>query len=385
SLPNGRHRSRAYGLPFFPVDSPAWNLAALRALLRSARAWDADWLHLQYAPGSFDRRRAVGLLPLLARAMPGGPRIAVTVHEYGGWPVALPGPLGALGERAFSIGERLGVCDREGLTLLGSSHLTIGTNADHRSAIASRSTALARRLTLIPIGPNIGPDAAPDPTHGLARLRLNVPSDQVIGVFFGFVHPVKGIEYLLHALRKARASHPELRLWIVGGVQSLALRGAEADSYEAKVRALIAELALDDIVTFTGFLPDAEVASRLQAADFAVLPFNHGATLKSGTLISCFSFGLPVITTEGGDLGALRHGESLWLVQSRDPYALAAGLEAFAADPALRQRLGAASRQASFAYDWSAIAARHRELYGDNRRQNTEDRIQKEIRRQAVG
>jgi len=371
SLPNSRHRDEAYGLPVFPVHSNSWNFTALLHLLRSARAWDADWLHLQYAPGSFNRHREVALLPLLARGIANAPRVAVTVHEYGGWPLALPGRLGTLGEVAFRVGERLGVWDREGLALLGLSNLAICTNVDHRDTIASRSEPLGRRLKLIPIGPNIGPDLAPDPSHGLARLRLNVPSDQVIGVYFGFVHPVKGIEYLLRALREARTRRPELRLWIVGGVQSLALRGAEADGYEAKVRSLISALGLADIVTFTGFLADAEVACRLQAADFAVLPFNHGATLKSGTLISCLSFGLPVLTTEGGDLGALRHGESVWLVPRRDPDTLAAALEAFVVDPELRQRLGAAGRQFSYAYDWAEIAGRHRALYGDAERRPT--------------
>lgn len=372
SLPNGRHRDEAYGLPFCSVDSPVWNVGTIMRLVRSARDWGADWLHLQYAPGSFDRRREIAMLPLLARGVPNAPRVAVTVHEYGGWPLTPPGPLGRLADGVFRVGERLGLCDREGLALLGLSHLAICTNVNHQAIVASRSDSLARRLELVPIGPNIGPDLAPDPSRGVARLRLNVPSDQVIGVYFGFVHPVKGIEYLLQALRLARVHHPELRLWIVGGVHSLALRGAEADGYEAKVRSLIAALELEDVVTFTGFVADAEVARRLQAADFAVLPFNHGATLKSGTLISCLSFGLPVLTTEGGDLGALRHGESVWTVPRRDPDALAVALETFVGDPELRQRLGSAGRQISFAYDWAEIASRHRELYGTRERQRTE-------------
>jgi glycosyltransferase involved in cell wall biosynthesis len=141
------------------------------------------------------------------------------------------------------------------------------------------------------------------------------------------------------------------------------LRGAEAADYERQIRARIADLGLADNVVLTGFLPDADVARRLVAADIAVLPFNRGATLKSGTLIACLRFGLPVIATQGGQLGELRHGDSVWLVPPRDSSALAAALRALSADPERRRRIGAVGATIATQFDWTTIAARHRELY----------------------
>jgi len=384
SLPNEGVDDGTYGVPFLPIQRAVWDFNALRQLIRGARAWGADWIHLQYAPGSYDRRRVVALLPLVRRLIPDAPRVAVTMHEYGGWSIAAPGILGTLANRAFGIGERFGAFDREGLALLSCTELAICTNRNHHRTITSRSPSLGERLQVVPIGPNISPAAAPEPSKGLARLRLGVPRDQVIGVYFGFVHPVKGIEYLLRAMVKARKTQPNLRLWIVGGVHSLALRGAEADTYEATIRSSIAELGLSDVVDFTGFLPDDEVARRLQAADFAVLPFNHGATMKSGTLISCLAFGLPILTTEGGDLGTLSHGEHVWLVPPRNVDVLAGALDTLAGGPELRHRLSAAGHLASLDCDWSTIACRHRELYGDPECRNT-DRFLSSVRGEGNG
>jgi glycosyltransferase involved in cell wall biosynthesis len=363
-----RPTDAASPVPYFTLSAHRWRLTTLAALLRLSRHWGADWLHLQYAPGSYDRCRLVGWLPLLARLVPGGPRVATTLHEYGGWPPSAPRGLQPLAKPAWAVAERAGWLDRESLTLLSASDVVVVTNPDHRDVIHRRSPALAARVRMVPIGPNVGPEDAPSEDRRALRRRLGVADDQVLAVFFGFVHPVKGIETLLQALAEGNpALTRRLRLWIVGGVHSLALRGAEADGYEATLRARMATLGLTETVDFTGFLPDADVAARLRAADLAVLPFNHGATMKSGTLITCLAFGLPVLTTSGGQLPGLTPGENVWLVPPKDPAALTRALSTLAADGALRARLGHAGQAVAGAYQWPDIAARHQELYhGDS-------------------
>jgi glycosyltransferase involved in cell wall biosynthesis len=218
----------------------------------------------------------------------------------------------------------------------------------------------------VPIGPNVGPDAAPE-DRTTARRALGVAPDRFVLAFFGFVHPVKGIETLLRALARAREARPDLLLWIVGGVHSLALRGDEANGYEATIRALIGELGLADIVTMTGFQPDSEGGAGLRAADLAVLPFNHGATMKSGTLVTCLSYGLPVLTTGGPEGAGLGPGSGAWVVPPRDPAALSEAILHLAADADLRRDLGRAGLSASETYGWSRIVEEHRRIYLEDR------------------
>jgi glycosyltransferase involved in cell wall biosynthesis len=217
-------------------------------------------------------------------------------------------------------------------------------------------------LSVIPIGPNVVPERVPA-NHADARRVLGVgPGDHVL-LFFGFVHPVKGVETLIRAVRIARAQLPDLMLWIVGGVESLALRGAEAAGYERSIRSMIAAEGVAEAIELTGFLPDGEAARRLAAADVAVLPFNHGATLKSGALITSLCHGLPTVTTLGGSLEPLRHSDDIWLVPPRDTVALADAIVRLATDDRLRSRLRQGALEASKQFAWSAIVRRHRELY----------------------
>ncbi len=349
-------------VPLLAIRSFPRHLTGLVDLLLVARRWRADWLHLQYAPGSFDRSRVITWLPVLGRLVPGGPRLAVTAHEYGGWPVQTLPWLRPAVDRLLRAGERRGWLECEALALLGFSDRAIVTNPDHLAAVRTRSPRLAERLTLIPLGPNVDPAIVDGETRATARRQLGVP-DAFIVMFFGFVHPVKGVETLLAAWRRFGAAWPTASLWIVGGVHSLALRGAEADAYATQVRQLVADLGLGGRVELTGFLPDVQVARRLRAADLVALPFNRGATLKSGALVTSLCFGLPLVTTAGGDLGELRHGESLWLVPPRDPAALAVALETLATDAALRCRLGQAAARRAVRYRWATIAEQHLELY----------------------
>jgi len=218
-------------------------------------------------------------------------------------------------------------------------------------------------VRIIPIGPNVTPDLTSATTREEARAILGIPGDRFVAVFFGFVHPVKGIETLLVAMRSVRLTRPDALLWIVGGVESLALRGREAQAYEEKIQRMIAELGLAEAVDFTGFLSDPAVALRLRAADLAVLPFNRGATLKSGALITCLSFGLPILTTSGGDLSDLHHAESAWLVPPRDPSSLAKAVYQLAQAEGVRRRIGAAGETVAKRYRWSSIADQHRQVY----------------------
>ena len=359
----GRPSTGASPVAFLPLRGTRWSVATLFQLLVAGRHWRAHWLHLQYAPSSYQHSRLVGLLPVLAKGIPGGPRFATTIHEYGGWPLQPPRRLAPVVDTAFSLAERVGWLDRESVALIGRSDLAIVTNPSHLNVIRECSTRLADRVEIVPIGPNVSPDVAPETTREGARDALGIGRDRFIVVFFGFVHPVKGIETLLKAMRIVRERCPTSLLWMVGGVESLALRASDAEEYAGRIRGTIADLGLHGVVQMTGYLPDVDAARRLRAADLAVLPLNHGMTMKSGSLITCLSSGLPVLTTLGGDASELRHGENVWLVPPRNPDALADAILHLAANEGLRAHIASAGRELAVRFEWPAIARRHIELY----------------------
>src|SRR5690349_18127658 len=112
-------------------------------------------------------------------------------------------------------------------------------------------------VQLIPIGPNV--DRAPgDPAEraAQARDRWHVPAGVPLIVFFGFLHPLKGLEYLIRAMPHVCGEHAGARLVLAGGWRSLALPGAEGDAYHGRLQSMILESNLGDVVTITGYLPE---------------------------------------------------------------------------------------------------------------------------------
>ncbi|HHO51517.1 MAG TPA: glycosyltransferase [Deltaproteobacteria bacterium] len=83
-------------------------------------------------------------------------------------------------------------------------------------------------------------------------------------------------------------------------------------------------------------------------------------------LLEASAAGLPIVATDvGGNDQLVRPGQTGWLVQPRDPEALAEGMSSLRElDPSVRARLGAAARDhVSERYSMAAIAARWVAIY----------------------
>jgi glycosyltransferase involved in cell wall biosynthesis len=357
--------ARALGDPSVVGVVRGWGLPDLPALVRALRSTRADVIHIQHAAGTYGFKRAIFFLPPLLRAAGVHAPLVTTVHEYAWWewePRFVP--RGAV-EALKTWGQRRGVWDREDGFLLTGSDALITTNAHFADAIATRLPGLAPRLYRAPLVMNI--DVAPverDEGRDEVRSRLGWSLEAPVVAFFGFLHPVKGLETLLKAFVKVLEDQPQARLLLIGGVESLALHGEEAAWYWNKLQALTAELGLDGTVTMTGYVPGEEASRLLSSADVGVLPFNYGLTLKSGALLTLFAHGLPVVATRPDTPEPeLAEGRLVRLVERRDVPGLAAALLGLLADATERARLAEAGRAYTRHLSWSVIAERHVEVY----------------------
>jgi len=334
-------------------------LAALPGVIRRL---DPDILHIQHAAGSFGFRRAVfWLLPVLRAAGWQRPA-AVTAHEYGWWEWR-PRLWSWAWRRLGPWGESRGLWDREDFALLTAADAVIVTNEGAERTLASRLPQLAPRVARVPIGANI-PVLATDPAPARAALRSRFGwerEDPVIS-YFGFLHPVKGLETLLLAFRRLLEVRPRARLLLNGGVESLALRGYEARRYREKLGALLSELGLGAAVRLTGYLPDDLVSQHLSGSDVGVLPFNGGVTAKSGSLLAMWAHGLPTVITRPPAPEPLLE-TAAWIVPCRDAGALETALLRLLDDESLRRELAAEGRQAAASFSWPGIAERHLAIY----------------------
>jgi glycosyltransferase involved in cell wall biosynthesis len=118
---------------------------------------------------------------------------------------------------------------------------------------------------------------------------------------------------------------------------------------------LAAELGIADRVRLRGAVAPEEVPAVLHGLDIAVAPYPAGDHYFSPLKVyEYLAAGLPVIASAIGTLPEmLREGELGVLVAPGDVDALAAALDALAADRGRRERLGRAAREAAVAeHDW---------------------------------
>ena len=159
-------------------------------------------------------------------------------------------------------------------------------------------------------------DGLPD-QKSEARKALDLPDKKVL-LFFGFVRPYKGLEYLLTAMPRVLAEI-DAHLLIVG----------EFWTPESHCRACINDLGIGENVTIVNrYVPNEEVHIFFAAADVVVLPYTEAT--QSGVAQIAFGFERPVITTDVGGLSeVVRHGETGLLVPPGQSEPLAEAIKSF--------------------------------------------------------
>lgn len=349
-------------LTVFRQADPRWGWNSLSTARRVARAWRADWLHLQYQAAAFGLGLPIHLLPWrLGRALP-ALRLAVTYHDLR-QPYLFP-KAGRLRPLAL-------------LALARSSHLALTTNAADRVQLAADLAARGwsgPRQALVPIGSNL-PDAPP---AGFDREAFRAaaglaPHTTVLG-YFGFLNASKGGQQLLGALGALRAAGRDARLVMIGGAVGASdpTNAATQAAFRAKAQAM----GLSESVRWTGHLPAPQVSAWLHAVDQLVLPYGDGASYRRGSLLAALAHGRPLVTTtpappppawrpgpDDADPPPLIDGVHALLCPPADAPALNAAVLRLATDPHLAATLSRGAHQLATSFGWKAIAERHADFY----------------------
>ena len=127
------------------------------------------------------------------------------------------------------------------------------------------------------------------PSRGEARKLLDLPEDERVFVSLGFLHPDKGLERAIDAIRRTGAG----RLYVVGSVKDATPRNL---AYAKDLR----ERSGDGVELVERFLEEAELDAWTAAADAIVLPYRR--SWSSGALARAQSLGTPAIVSAVGGL-----------------------------------------------------------------------------------
>lgn len=226
-------------------------------------------------------------------------------------------------DRAKARALRLPVAAALRATLGGRGGFAVFENAEDLNAMVARSLVRREAAVLIP---GAGVDTAlfqPAPK----------PDGRVKVILVARMLRDKGIAEFIEAARILGSRGVGAEFLLVGPPDP----GNPNSLTEAELR----DAAASGAVEWLG--PRRDIPALLAASHIACLPSYREGLPKS--LLEAMASGLPCVATDvPGCRSLVRDGETGLLVPPRDPAALAGALARLIADPALRERLGAAGR-----------------------------------------
>lgn len=169
-----------------------------------------------------------------------------------------------------------------------------------------------------------------------ARASLGLSDDDRVMLYLGRIHPKKGLQKLLPAMRRFALGHPEQRL-----PKLLVAGGFFDEAFETEIRERIAQLPDPSVVMLLGEVAGERKEALFAAADVFVLP-SESEGLPNAALESMVR-GLPVILTPGCNMPEVA-SEGAGLIVEPDEEGLARALD-WISGP--EQEIRAAGKRAS--------------------------------------
>jgi glycosyltransferase involved in cell wall biosynthesis len=319
-----------------------WSARSWRRALRGVPAGSFDLMHVQYPGRFYGFTPAQSLMTFIARsAAPELPRL-LTVHEF-----SVANPLRRLTVAALAA---------------GADAVTV-TDGAEEAAFRRAMPWLSPKLHRIPMASTVPVLAVTPDERRTIRAMTGFGEGDFLVSYFGFLHPNKGIEFLLETFARLLRAFPSARL------QMLSRFEPEGNPYHASLCRKTTALGLEGAVRWAGYRPLEEISRRLGASDAAFLPYAEGVSMRRLSFLTAMSHGLPVVTTRsaaGASMPGLQDGVNVLLAgRGADPGTAAALLLRLVENPELRASLGAAAREWSAPFRWPAVADRTMQLYQD--------------------
>ena len=184
------------------------------------------------------------------------------------------------------------------------------------------------------------------------REKFDWPNDAVIIGSLGNIRSAKGYDVLLQAAAMLKKQPGSFRFVIAGQ--------GEGKLYDKLIQ-LRAELALEEMVHFLGFMDDP--ASYLANIDvFLLSSTTEGFSIAT---IQAMASARPVIATKsGGPEEIITHGENGWLIEAGNPGEIAESIALLASDPALATQMAKKGNQHVLdTFDMNIMLEAYQEAY----------------------
>jgi phosphatidyl-myo-inositol dimannoside synthase len=312
--------ARPYPIHRFGSLRPLRRLLKRRAIARTIENGDVSGLFA-------DSWKSVAAAPMTATP------IAVLAHgtEF---------PLEASPDKARRINAAL----KRARSIVASSHYTAGLVTKYMQGVGAE---------VFVVNPPLSPLPAPPPA-ALAELDAVIAGRRPVLSTLARLEPRKGLDSVLRALPALREKHPGL-VYLVAGA------GADL----GRLRALAAELRVEDCVVFLGEVTDiGRKAALLSRSDIYAMPSRRTGNSVEGFGISYVEaawYGVPSVAgDDGGASDAIIDEKTGLLCNGADDDAVQGALSRLLDNDAMRRSFGAAAAEIARAgHSWAAALPRY--------------------------
>ncbi len=212
---------------------------------------------------------------------------------------------------------------------------------------AARMLGYHGPATMIPNGVDIEQF---NPGQSPVRTSLGIGADEVVILLARRLVEKNGVVWFARAL--AQLGGRKFRVVIAGD-------GKE----RGPMQAILGETGMLERTIFLGAVVNKDMTSLYRAADLSVLPSLAEATSIAG--LEAMATGLPLVGTRVGGIPTIIEDDVTgFLVEPRDPDAMAQALDRLIADGELRRRMGRAARaKVEREFSWSMVVGKTVEVY----------------------
>ncbi len=207
----------------------------------------------------------------------------------------------------------------------------ISTNESYRKVAITRGKMDPDRVTVVRSAPDLTKFARREPDASLRRGK-----DYLLA-YLGVMGPQDGVDYALRAvhLLRTQLGRDDFHCVFMG-----------AGDHFDELTTLCRELGLDDIVEFTGRVPDEFVERCLSTADVCLSPdplnpLNDVSTMNK--VVEYMAMGCPVVSFDLTE-ARVSAGDAAVYVPANDELAFAKATDDLLSDPARRQQMAALGR-----------------------------------------
>jgi glycosyltransferase involved in cell wall biosynthesis len=310
------------------------------SIVAAARAKQVELLVIQYANDLFgDDNR----LPRLLAALRGAD-IKTVVNAHSVYP--------ASSRTHYEPGRTAGDFDR-----------AVGANA-------SLITVHSQRMKSDLVSHGLSPDRIAVIPHGTptmtaldsaeSRAELELPADAKIVLFFGFIWPGKGIDFLLKVFRDVQAQVPEAFLLVAGHT-----RRRLWGSYVNYLRLRARLMGLASHSRFWGrYVAEDEVAQVYSAADLVAMPYVQEYSSASGVVHQTAAMGKLMLCSRIAKFDEVETGiDSALTAPPCDRAAWTDAMVRLLRDETMGEQLKSKIRDFAEATSWANVGKMHWEHY----------------------